>query len=85
MNRGHGVRSTFMSSQRKIEETIRSMCDEEGVKVTEVKGGSRRRLICMIRKRIAQELIERYGIPIAIVAAETGVTTIAISTLMTQC
>jgi len=58
------------------------MCDDEGVKVTEVKGGSRRRQICRIRKRIAQKLIERYGIPMAIVARETGVTTTAISKLM---
>ena len=33
---------TGVSALRKVEETIRSMCDEEGVKVTGVKGGSRR-------------------------------------------
>jgi len=58
------------------------MFDEEGLQVTEVKGGSRRRQISRTRKRIAQELIERYGIPIVIVARETGVTTTAISMLM---
>lgn len=73
---------TGASALKKVEETIRLMCDDEGVKVTEVKGGSRRRQICRIRKRIAQKLIERYGIPMAIVARETGVTTTAISKLM---
>lgn len=73
---------TGASALRKVEETIRLMCDEEGVKVTEVKGGSRRRQISRIRKRIAKELIERYSIPMAIVARETGVTTTAISKLM---
>jgi len=73
---------TGASALRKVEETIREMCDEEGVKVTEVRGGSRRRQISQLRKRIAQELIERYGIPMAVVARETGVTTTAISKIM---
>ena len=75
---------TGASALREVEETIRLICDEEGVKVTEVKGGSRRRQISRIRKRIAHELIERYGIPMAIVARETGVTTAAISKMMTR-
>ena len=70
---------------RRVEESIRAMCDEEGVKVSELKGGSRRRQICQMRKRIAKELIERYGIPMAIVARETGVTTTAISKIMSRC
>lgn len=36
----------------------------------------------MIRKRIARELTERYGIPMAMVARQTGVTTAAISKIM---
>jgi len=75
---------TGASALSKVEETIREMCDKEGVKITEVKGGSRRRQISRIRKQIARELIERYGIPMAIVARETGVTTTAISKLMTR-
>jgi REP element-mobilizing transposase RayT len=75
---------TGASALREVEETIRLICDEEGVKVTEVQGGSRRRQISRIRKRIAQELIERHGIPMAIVARETGVTTPAISKMMTR-
>jgi len=50
-----------------------------------MKGGSGQRQISRIRKSIAQELIERYGILVAIVARETGVTTAAISKLMTRC
>ena len=73
---------TGASALREVKETIRSMCDEEGIIVTELKGGSRRRQISRIRKRIARELIERYGIPMAMVARETGVTTTAISKMM---
>lgn len=69
---------------RKVEETIRAICDEEGVKATEVKGGSRRRQISRIRKRIALELIESYGIPMALIARATGVTTTAVSKMLAQ-
>ena len=50
----------------KVDETIRAICEEEGVKATEMKGGSRRRRISRIRKRIAMELVESYGIPMAL-------------------
>jgi putative transposase len=63
---------TGTSALSKVEETIRAMCNEEGTKVTELKGGSRRRQISRIRKRIARELIERYGIPMATVARAIG-------------
>jgi len=72
------------SAMSKVNKTIRAICEEEGIKATEMKGGSRRRQISRIRKRIARELIERYGIPMAIVARETGVTTAAISKMMSQ-
>ena len=68
----------------KVEEIIRTICDEEGIKATEMKGGSRRRHVSRIRKRIARELIESYGIPMALIARETGVTTTAISKMMAQ-
>jgi REP-associated tyrosine transposase len=73
---------TGASALRKVEKTIREICNEEGVKVSEVKGGSRRRRISEVRKRIAAELIERHGTPMATIAGATGVTTTAISKMM---
>jgi len=72
------------SALNKVEDTIRTVCKEEGVKATEVKGGSRRRQISRIRKTIALELIESYGIPMATIARATGVTTTAISKMMAR-
>ncbi len=37
----HNRLLTGVSALRKVEETIGSMCDEEGVSVAEVQGGSR--------------------------------------------
>jgi len=70
------------SALSKVNETIRDICEEEGVKATELKGGSRRRQISRIRKRIALKLIESYGIPMALIARATGVTTAAISKMI---
>lgn len=64
--------------------SVRAICEEEGIRATEIKGGSRRRRISRIRKRIAQELIETYGIPMSLIAHATGVTTTAISKMMTR-
>ena len=75
---------TGTSALRKVKETIRLMCEEEGVRESELRGGSRRRQISRLRKRIAFELIERYGIPMATVARETGVTTTAVSKMMAK-
>ncbi|MEJ2683327.1 MAG: hypothetical protein P8Z71_02880 [Candidatus Sulfobium sp.] len=47
-----------------------------------MKGGGRRRRITERRNRIAVELIESNGIPMATVARATGVATTAISKMM---
>ena len=73
-----------ISALRKVENTIRTMCNEEGVNESELRGGSRRRQTSRLRRRIACELVERYGIPMATVARETGVTTTAFSKMMTK-
>jgi hypothetical protein len=75
---------TGTSTLRKVEETIRLMCEDEGIRESELRGGSRRRQTSRLRKRIAFELTERYGIPMATVARETGVTTTAISKIMAK-
>lgn len=65
-----------------VEGKIRAICAKEGISVSEVKGGSRRRQVSRIRLKIARELIEGHGVPMAIVAREVGVTTAAISRIM---
>lgn len=75
---------TGASALRTVEETIRLMCEVEGVNAAELRGGSRRRQISRVRKRIARELIGRYSMPMAAVARETGVTTTAISKMMAK-
>ena len=63
----------------KIERYIKDLCREEGVNVDELRSGSRRPHVSTIRRRIATDLLERYGVPLAEIARRLGVTTSAIS------
>ena len=72
------------AASRRVEKAVLAICKEEGVGAMEMKGGSRRKQISRTRRRIAKELIEKYGIPMATVARETGVTTAGISKLMSR-
>ncbi len=65
-----------------VEEVLKSVCNKEGVQISELKGGSRRRIISQIRMKISHQLIEGHGIPMATVAREVGVTTSALSKMM---
>ena len=65
--------------RKKAEGLIAQTCKEENVNVTELRMGSRRGHIAAIRARLATELVEKYGFPLAEVARQLGVTTSAIS------
>ena len=73
----------FSGSQAKIvKEVLQAVCRKEGVHISELKGGSRRRIISQMRMEIAHRLIEEHGVPMATIAREIGVTTSAISKMM---
>lgn len=75
------VRREFSERERsrKISEVITRICREDGVTPDELRGGGRRRILSSVRLRIARELVEGHGVPMAQVARESGVTTPAIS------
>ena len=61
---------------------IEAICREEKVGVKELQGGSRRGKICEVRRRIVQDLLEKYGLPLAQIAREVGVSTSAVSNIV---
>jgi len=65
--------------RKKAQELIAQTCKEENVNVNELRMGSRRGHIAAIRAKLATELVEKYGFPLAEVARQLGVTTSAIS------
>ena len=81
-----GQKHHFAASQRrqKVREIIIKMCEKEGINPKELQSGSRRRAISDIRSRLAQQLVGVHGVPMAMVARELGVSTSAISKIISN-
>lgn len=75
------LRYQFRESERRqeVEELIQEVCREENINIKELRAGSRRRRISLVRLQVASKLLEVYGIPLAEIAHQLGVTTSAIS------
>ena len=61
---------------------IEEICREEKVSMKELKMGSRRGRMSAVRRRIVRELLEEYGLPLAQIAREVGVSTSAVSNMV---
>jgi len=68
----------------KIDEIISSECKKQKVSVKEIKAGGRRRAASRTRALIALELVKTYGLPLAEVARHLGVTTSAVSRIISR-
>ena len=66
----------------KIAAVIQEACDQKGINEKELRMGSRRGQISTVRSDIARRLVKEYGIPLAEVARQVGVTTSAISNML---
>jgi DNA-binding MarR family transcriptional regulator len=71
-------------ADHKIKEVMGKICKSEKISIEELKAGSRRKEVSKVRARIAIELVKKYGIALAEVARQLGVTTSAISKIMKQ-
>ncbi|NVM21605.1 MAG: hypothetical protein HWN68_07480 [Desulfobacterales bacterium] len=65
--------------KRKVERCIEDACKKENINIKELRAGSRRRHVSQARSRIASELLEVYGIPLAQIARKVDVSTSPIS------
>ena len=61
------------------ERIILAACEEGGVSVAALRGGSRRGTLPVLRGQLAKELVENLGLTMAETARQLGVTTSAIS------
>lgn len=75
------MRQQFSGLERAeiIDRHINERCREGGVNVKELRSGSRRPEVSRIRREMARDLLEKYGVPLAEIARKLGVTTSAIS------
>jgi hypothetical protein len=64
---------------RRVERLIAEACKKGKVSLTELRSGSRRGAIPAVRAELSRKLVEDFGIPIAEVARQVGVSTSAVS------
>jgi DNA-binding MarR family transcriptional regulator len=62
--------------RHKAEQT---MCRHAGISVEEIRSGTRRRPVSVLRAEISKRLFMQYGLPMADIARRTGITTSAVS------
>ena len=67
-----------------VQEYIQKQCAERGVKVVEVRGGSRRGAVAHLRAELARHLVIECGLPMAEAARQLGVTTSGIARALTR-
>jgi putative transposase len=63
----------------KVERLIAEECKRRKVSLTELRNGSRRGTIPTVRAQLSRKLVEDFGIPMAEIARQVGVSTSAIS------
>jgi putative transposase len=72
----------MIEKREQIARHIHDLCQMEGVGFEELKGGSRRGRLCMIRRRVVHELVNVYGVTPAETARQVGVSSSAVSRIL---
>jgi len=70
--------------RQRAEDVIRKACKKAGVNETELKSGGRRGAMSKVRSNLASELAEEYGVPLAEVGRLLGVSTSAVSKMLSR-
>ena len=83
---GAKIRHQFRVKEHpgKIDEFIAKLCKNENVSIEELKAGSRRREASRVRALIATALVKTHGVSLAEVARQLGVSTSAVSRIITR-
>jgi REP element-mobilizing transposase RayT len=80
------LKKEFSAEERreKMKEVVEEICKKEGVNIQELESGSRRSRVSEARLQIVCRLIETYGIPLAEIARQVGVSTSAVCKIITR-
>jgi len=76
--------SALTKTKRYTERVVAMTCKKDSVSLTELRSGSRRRKLPAVRVKIVQKLVEDYGVPIAEVARQTGISTSGVSKILSR-
>ena len=78
-----GAAGTKKSSDKRSEWVVEG-CKKRGISVTELRSGSRRGVTAQVRAEIARKLVEDYGLTLAEVARQVGISTSGVSKLLSR-
>ena len=70
--------------KRYAEWDVAEACKKNGVSLTELRSGSRRGRLPEVRAKIVRGLVENYGVQIAEVARQVGISTSGVSKILTR-
>ena len=70
--------------KRQAERVVVEGCKKLGVSVTELRSGGRRGVTAQVRAEIARRLVEDYGLTLAEVARQVGISTSGVSKLLSR-
>jgi putative transposase len=73
---------SFRLQEKRVKHLIEERCKREGISLRELQMGSRRGAIPGIRSELVFELVREWGLPLAEIARQVGVSTSAISQIM---
>jgi putative transposase len=76
--------NAFKKTKRYAERVVAAACKKDGISLTELRSGSRRGKLPAVRVKIVQGLVEDYGVPIAEVARQVGISTSGVSKILTR-
>jgi len=69
---------------RYAERVVAEECKKSGVSLMELRSGSRRGRLPAVRKKIVRGLVENYGVGVAEVARQVGISTSGDSKILTR-
>jgi hypothetical protein len=68
----------------KIQKVVEQICKKEGINRLELRTGSRRAKISAVRLQIAIQLLKEFGIPLAEIGRQVGITTSSVSKMLSR-
>jgi putative transposase len=76
--------NAFKKTKHYTERFVAATCKKDGISLTELRSRSRRGKLPAVRVKIVQGLVEDYGVPIAGVARQLGISTSGVSKILTR-
>ena len=74
--------SALKKLRQRSQRVIADICKKDGVSLTELRSGSRRGRLPAVRSKIVRALVEDYGVSVAELARQIGISTSGVSKIL---